>query len=111
MPEQNQLQDLLRCLRTGGDIHLIRETFDMSASVASTRAWVVDTAAEPAFRDELVGGVPEPLVPIATLLWQRWRAGADGSRRTAIKRLRRVVRAVAQMNSILQTCLEDDHRA
>jgi hypothetical protein len=107
----NLPRELLQCLYLGADVQTVRETLNGPRHVGAARAWIVETAQTAAFLDEMTRSVPEPLAPVVNVVWSAWRARICRDKRLAIRQLRRVVRAVSDMNSILRRCLEGANRA
>jgi len=111
MTSMSQHRELLHCLRSRLDVRMIRDSLSGPQHVGAARAWIVEIARSTAFRDELTRGLPQALVPVVALLWDAWRERIGRDMRVALKQLRRVVRAVSDMESTVRECLEDENRA
>jgi len=102
----NVHEQLLQCLRSKADLRSIHDVFNLEGSLKDARAWVVANAASDEFGRTMLAGIPETIRPVLHHLWEMWRRRDWQSNRRAIKHLRHVVWAMAQMEKAFRQCAE-----
>jgi len=101
MPEQ-----LLESLRSGEEMSVVGDAFQVGGSLSDVRAWIIAQAQSDAFGEALLASVPDALKPSVRHLWDAWRRCRWPGKRMAIKRLRHVIRATTQIVLAFRQCLE-----